>query len=300
MAKTTKQYSGKVKMRTMGATKGKRPDLKLDSEPSNAIADRNAQLIHIGAALLAALIVGGGLYWGVVLVMAGWNHGHILWPQAVSGAAAIGVSIFLARSLSWMCYFAAIMYAFKTHAFESLERLCRSAIKRWKIFPGGASTAALMLVQSLVSRGKFDEAIEIGEQQWTAHGHNPKFNESLAPMYTALGMAFQVKGELKDSIKWTDRGIEALQRSLDELVAKKSWQSKIAGPQGAEWAKQLRMQLAVASFNNASSYFNQQNYRQAKTLFKQALDYCNQSADFPEKGEIMRVSKEQLSRLKHS
>jgi tetratricopeptide (TPR) repeat protein len=289
-----------MKTRTVGAVKGKRPELKLDEAPSNATSDRNAQLIHVAAWILTASLVGGGLYWGVMLVNAGFNHGQIQWGPAVGGAAAIGISIFLARSLAWMCYFAAIMYAFKTQGYDSLERLCRSALKNWKVFPGGAATAALMLVQNLVSRGKFDEAIAIGEQQWEMHGQNPKFNESLAPMYTALGMAYQVKGEPKESIKWTDRGLEALQRSLDELVNKKNWQAKIAGPQGIEWAKQLRMQLAVASFNNASNYFNQMNYRQAKQLFKQSLDYCNQSADFPEKGEIMRVSREQLSRLKHS
>jgi tetratricopeptide (TPR) repeat protein len=301
VAKPTKpQFNNKMQTRTMGAPKGKRPDLRLNTAPSNEGADKQAQMIFIGASAFSVLLIGGLIFWAVSLVVAGYNGGHINWIPVVVGSLMIGAGMFLARTLAWLSYFAAIMYAMKANAWASQERLCRAALKHWKIFPGGASTAVMILVQSLVSRGEFDQAIEIGEQQWALHGEDPKFNESLSPMYASLGMAFQVKGQPKEAVVWTERGITAMERSLQNLVEKKTWQAKMAGIQGVEAVKQLKMQLCVAYFNNATSYFNQMNHRQARSLYKQALDYCNQSADFPEKADIMRVSKEQLSRLKHA
>ena len=300
MAKTTKFGGGKVRTKNLGGAKVKRPELRLDVAPTNEAADKTAQLIYIGLSVFSVVLIGLLLWWAISSLVGGITGGHLAWGAIIGGAVGIGACIFFGRTLAWLSYFGAIMYSMKTHAWVSQERLCRSALKKWRIFPGGAATAALMLVQSLVSRGQFDDAIAIGEEQYKLHGNDPKFNESFAPMYTALGMAFQVKGELKESITWTDRGIQALERALSQLLEKKTWQAKMAGVQGIEWAKQLRMQLCIAHFNNATSYFNQQNYRQAKQLYKEALDYANLAPDFPEKGDVVRVSREQLSRLKHT
>lgn len=301
MGKTSKQFGSKMRTRTVGGgAKGKRQDLKLDETPSNEVADKQAQMIYIGLTFLSILLVGGALYWAFFTLLSGVSGGHLNWAAIIAGSITIGVCIFLTRTLAWLSYFGAIIYAMKTNAWQSQQRLCRSALKLWRLFPGGSSTAALMLVQSLVSRGQFDEAIAVGQEQFNLHGKDPKFNESLAPMYSSLGMAYQVKGDPKESIVWTERGIEAMERALTQIAEKKTWQAKLAGPQGIEWAKQLRMQLCVAYFNNASSYFNQMNYRQARQLYKQTLDHSNQAPEFPEKAEIVRVSKEQMQRLKHS
>lgn len=301
MAKTQK-FGGKMKTRVVSAVKGKKPELQLQNQPSNSQADKRAQMIFYGLSALSVLLIGSALFWAISTLVAGIRPGfaHANWPAVIGGAITIGITIFLARALAWLSYFGAIIYASKTGAWQSLEQLCQSALKRWRIFPGGAATAALMLVQSLVSRGQFDEAIAIGEQQYNLHGNDDKFNESLSPMYTSLGMAFQVKGDSKQSVIWTDRGIASMQRALESIAQRKGWRANMAGPQADEWAKTLKMQLAVAHFNNAMSYMNQMNYRQAKQLFKQAVDYCNQSPEFPEKSEIVRISREQLARLKHS
>jgi hypothetical protein len=291
---------GKMRTKVMGAPKGKRPELRLDAAPSNEAGDKQAQMIFIGLSLFSIVLVCGGLFFSIATLIGGINSGHFLWGAIVGGAIGIGVCIFLARALAWMSHFGAIMYAMKVRAWESQERLCQSALKNWRIHPGGAAMAALMLVQSLVGRGQFDEAIEAGQEQWKLHGEDPKFAETLAPMFTSLGMAYQVKGDPKEAIVWTDRGISAMQRSLADLSEKKTWRAKFAGLQGIEWTKQLKMQLSVAYFNNATSYFNQMNYRQAKQAYKQALDACNQAPDFPEKDDIVRVSREQLTRLKHA
>ena len=300
MAKGQK-FGGKLKTRTVGGVKGKRPELP-QSKPSNADADKKAQLIFVAVSITALLLVLGGLFWSVSMLINGVSGGfaHAHWAAVILGGITLGITIFLARSLAWLSYFAAIMYAARAQAWESLERLCRSALKRWRIFPGGASTAALMLVQSLVGRGEFDEAIAVGEEQYKLHGEDPKFSQSLSPMYTSLGMAFQVKGDSRQSLIWTERGIEAMQKALDELAERKSWQAKLAGPQAAEWTKSLRMQLCVAYFNTANCYFQQNNYRQAKQFYKLAIDTTNQAPDFPEKADIVNVSREQLSRLKHA
>jgi hypothetical protein len=74
----------------------------------------------------------------------------------------------------------------------------------------------------------------------------------------------------------------------------------MAGAQSTQVVGNLKMQLAVVSFNNASSYFNLQNHRSAKVYFQKANEFATQSPDFPEKADLLRASREQVQRLKHS
>jgi hypothetical protein len=76
--------------------------------------------------------------------------------------------------------------------------------------------------------------------------------------------------------------------------------AKIAGIQSAEAVGSIHQQLAATYYTNATNHFNLRNHRGAKEAYRKAMEHANQSPDFPEKADLMRVSREQMQRLKHS
>lgn len=300
MAKAAKFNGGRTKTVLQGPKGGgKRPELPVNKTESNASADKQSMVLFSALAAGTVLLFATALVWGASLIVGGITASPN-WIAILSGFVIVSTSIFIVRSLAWLSFFASIMYAFKSGAWKTQEHLCRVAARWWRFFPGGGSTAATLLVQSLVNRGEFEEALSVGEEQFQIHAGNPKAAQNLAGMYVTLGMAAQMRGESKSSISWNERAIEALLASIEELTTKKSWFSRLAGGQAKEWTGSLRTQLAVATFNNATAYFNTQNHRQSKAQYKKALEYANLAPDFPEKRDLTKVCSDQLSRLKHT
>ena len=300
MAKPTQRGGGRVRTKSFGGAKGQKPELPVNATPSNESGDKQAVLIHYGLLTGSAVITFAIILFSIAQLVGGINSHPLNWFGIVAGVLGLPIAFFVGRSMFWLSFFAPIMVAAKSKSWESQEKLCRKALGFSKVLPAGASTASTMLVQSLVSRGQFEDAMSLGEEEWTAHGANPKFDENLGPLSAALGLAQQMRGEARQSIVWNERAIECFTRSLDNFANKKSLFSKVAGAQSAQVVGNLKMQLAVVYFNNATSYFNLQNHRSAKVNFQKANEYATQSPDFPEKADLMRASREQVQRLKHS
>jgi tetratricopeptide (TPR) repeat protein len=286
-------------MKTMGAQRGKKPEYPIHTADSNAAVDGQARLLHLGLACLAVVLTVGILVWSGGQIFSATTSHPFGWAQLVVGILGLGVSFLVGRSLGWLSFFGPIMLAAKNKAWASQESLCRKAISLSKFFPAGGSTAALLLVQSLVSRGQFDEALAIGEEQYEKGAKSGKLDENLAPLYSSLAMANQMRGDFKQSILWSDRSIESFSKALENFSTKKTIVAKIASLQGPQVVGTLKIQLAVAYFNSASSYFNMQNHRQAKASFQKAVEFAQQAPDFPEKSDMLRFSREQLARMKH-
>ena len=300
MAKPTSRGGGRVRTKSFGGAKGQKPELPVNNTESNEAGDKQAMLIHYGLLTGSAVITLAIIVFSIAQLIGGINSQPINWFGVVAGVLGLPISFFVGRSMFWLSFFVPIMTSARSKSWASQEKLCRKALGFSKVLPAGASTASTMLVQSLVSRGQFDEAMALGEDQWKAHGSDPKFDENLGPLSSALGLAQQMRGEARQSIVWNERAIECFTRSLDNFANKKSFFSKVAGAQSAQVVGNLKMQLAVVSFNNATSYFNLQNHRSAKVYFQKANEFATQSPDFPEKADLLRASREQVQRLKHS
>ena len=286
--------------RTVVKYKGKKPELPVNDEPSNVVADTQSKLIFAAMCLVSTLLVGGALVWSVREgVHAAYGNPANLVGVVVS-VLAVAASVLLARTLIWASLFVPIMFASKSKAWASLESLCNTANKLWRIIPGGSATAAVMLVQSLMSRGQYDDAVKFADDEWQLHHENIEYNRSLAPMYSAVGMVLQSQGDFKNSLMWCDRAIEAFEGLLDQLVNKPSFLAKLANSQNQQVTAGVHTQLAVSYFNSAATHFNQRNYRAAKESYKRTLDHLNSSSDFPEKADLLMATKEQMSRLKHT
>jgi tetratricopeptide (TPR) repeat protein len=301
VAKGTKFNSiGRAKQTVVhGGGRGKRPEIPVNKTESNVAADKQSMMLFSGLACGSVLLFLFAIVWAGASIVAGVTAHPPNWLSIVLAGVTIGASIFIARMLAWMSFFGAIMFAFKMGAWQTQERLCRMASNWWKLFPGGGCTAATLLVQSLVNRGQYEEAIEFGRQQYEVHASDAKAAQNLAGMYVTIGMASQLQGNSKESIVWNERAITALNASVEEMANKKTIFSKIASGQAKEMAGTMLTQLAMVTFNNASCYMSLQNQRQAKAQFKKAIELANQAPDFSEKKELIRQCGDALGRLKH-
>jgi tetratricopeptide (TPR) repeat protein len=294
---------GKMKMRSMnsgGPKGGGKVAFPNQNLPSNPVGDKQAKLLFMAVLTLSVVLCIMGITWCAAQVYYGVINAN--WLGIAVGAVGIGVLVMFARSAVWLSIFAALMFAQKSNAWEAQQFLCDRAMKLKRIIPGGATTAALLLIQGYISRGQLEETIKIGQEQYEEFGNDKNQQQNLAPMYSTLGLAFHMQGQWRDSITWNDRAIEAFAKVLEQMKEKKGFVAKLAGAggQSQEWIKNIHTQLAVTYFNNGTNQFNLRNHRAAKEAYKHAMDHANQAPDFPEKADLLKVSKEQMQRLKHS
>ncbi len=265
---------------------------------SNAAADSKAQM------LCTALMIVFGI---MVLAGVGFSLAQLYQSIVVKadvlgiffGAAGLIVSVLLGRALLWLTFLLPILYASKMNAWKAEEALSKKALGLRKVIPTAGSTAAVMLMQGYIKRGDFDQALAFGEEQFQQNENDKKYLQALAPVFSGVALACQTKANWKDSITWNERAITAFEGIQTEMTAKKGLLQRFAAQQDAQVSGSVKTQLALSTFSNANSYFNLRNFRTAKELYKKAIDLTMQAPDSPEKAEIMRVSKEQLTRLKH-
>lgn len=276
------------------------------SLPINNVAS-NPKGDQIASAASIALLAGS-----VIAVVAGisfsyWQFGPavskhpIEWGPVVWSTITLAIAFVLARALLWLSFFGSAMLAAKMGGWSSLEAITRRAIKYGRFLPNGTPWASLMLVQSLMARGQWKESITVAEEEWTRTGNDKAQAQNIGPLCAAVGMATQAEGQYKDSLTWNDRAIEKINAVLDELgKPKKGLLAKATAVQGDQWTSQLRIHLAAAYFGNANVYFNSQDFRRAKENYKRAVENAAKSPDFPNKSDIIKISNDQLSRLKHA
>jgi hypothetical protein len=275
--------------------------LPVNDTPSNAKGDNMALGLYFALLIASAATLGVGVYFTSNGFVNAVNSTPIDWLTAVAMTVILTLTFLVARSLLWLAFFGPVMLGSKMGAWKTTETMCRRAIKLPKTLSRGSSWSAVALVQSLVGRGQFKEAMEVAEQEWARSGQDPKQFQNLGPLCVAVGIASQVENDHKESLKWNERAITCLTQSYEDLLKPKTGVvAKAMSPQSKEWLGQVRTQLAVAHFNTATIYFQKQDLRRARENFKQSVDHATQAPDFPQKDDIMKMSREQINRLKHA
>jgi hypothetical protein len=303
VAKPIKTGAGKARTREIrqgGGSKPGAPAFPNQGMPSNEVADKQAKLIFLAGMGISTLVLFGGLFWCVALFVSAIRVAPVNILGIIAAVVGVVAMFFVARACVWMSIFAALIFAQKHGAWVATQDLCRRAMKLKKLIPGGATTGALLLIHGHISRGELDETIQIGQQQYEEFGKDPKQAQNLAPMYSTMGLAFHMQGQWRDSLTWNERAVEAFEQTLDQFKNRRGFMAKLAGIQGAEVQGNIHQQLAATYYTNATNHFNLRNHRGAKEAYRKAMEHANQSPDFPEKADLMRVSREQMQRLKHS
>jgi len=289
---------GKVKT-VRKVIKGSSAELPVNRADSNAQGDKQAMVIFYGLLAMAAVLVVTALSFIIQNLIQAASRSPYDWMSVIGFSLLFAISLLIGRGLIWLSFFGAIMYAMRVKAWQTQENLCRTVMKYHRLIPGGASTSGLMLVQSLIGRGEAEEAIKVGDEQWNRLSTKGKEDQNLAPMCSMLGLAHQLRGDFKESIVWSDRAVHLFQKLLEQVKNPKGM-TKLAVMQSPNLAANMQMQLAVAYFNSATSHFNTMNYRAAKENYKKANEHATQAPDSVEKTEILKVSREQMARLKHN
>lgn len=300
MAKSSKVDTRLKTQTILKRPKGAKPELGIDTTQTNPRADSQVKLLFVGLLSLTVILAVLGIFWTVSHLVLSVAHKPTDYIGVVAMTAGTTLILLFARNFVWMSFFAAIMFASKTKAWNSQEYLCRLAIRLRKIIPAGYSTASLILAQNLLGKSKSDDVIEIAQKQWEQVGSKAKNDQNTALLCATAALAQQLKGNTRESISWNNRAIAAFKGILEQIANPKGIMSKILASQSRHWVGTIHMHLAVVLTQNANCHFNLMNHHQAKESYKQAVENANRAPDSPEKREILRLSREQLGRLKHA
>jgi len=245
-----------------------------------------------------AVLLGGGFY-SVTTFQGAITASPLDWGKLILATVSLAAALLLARALFVFSFFGAIMLGTKMGAYKSVESNCKRVMTLPSFLSKGTAWASLALVQSLVGRGQYKEALEVAETEWNRTGEDAREAQNMGPICVTAAIASQVENDHKAAQEWNNRGIAALNKSLELLKnPKKGLLEKLAASQAGDWEGQLKIQLIMAHFQNANILFSKNDQRRAKENFKKVVEYSNTCPDFPQKSDIIKVSREQLSRLK--
>lgn len=273
----------------------------VNTAPSNEQGDKYALLLFYGAQALAVILLVGGIAFSSINMMRALNAKPLDWQLCIWMTVALAFTFIFTRSLAWMGVLGSVLLASKMSAWQSQEDICRKAQKMQKIMPSGAAWGAMVLSQSLATRGQYKETIEVAEAEWARNGSSDKNDQTIGPTCATASFASQMEGDLKGAMLWNERTIETLGRAVENMKKpKKGLMAKAMSAQSGNYVGQVSMQVGAAYFGNANIYFQQNNKRQAKENYRKAIEYLNQSPDSPQKAEILKVAKDQMAQLKHA
>lgn len=293
------QFKGQ-QQRVVKTMKMDAPAMPVNTAESNKQGDQYATLMTIGLVAAAGAVLLGGGYYAITGFQASIAASPTDWGKIVLMTLVAVASLLLTRALIWFSLFGPIMLGTKMGAWKSVESNCKRVMTLPSFLSKGTSWASLALVQSLVGRGQYKEALEVAEAEWNRTGEDARDAQNMGPLCVTAAIASQVESDNKGAQEWNNRGIAALNKSM-ELLKKpnKGPLEKLAASQAGDWEGQLKTQLIMAHFQNANILFSKMDQRRAKENYKKVVEYCNNSPDFPQKSDILKVSREQLSRLKH-
>ncbi len=277
------------------------PSMPVNTDESNPRGDQLSTALLLALLILSATVLVGGIYWGITGFHAAFIQSPKDWVQCIAMSLVIVASFMLARSVAWLSMFGTVALASRMGSWKMVETVGSKGPLFRKVLPGGSPWLTTALVQSLVNRGQYKEALVAAQDEWDYYSKDDKQRTNLGTLAFTAGLAQQGIGSIKESQMWNERAIEILNLSLEQLSKpQKGLVARFASTQSAQALGQLRMQLAAAYFNNATIYFNSNDHRRAKENYKQAVENAKKAPDFPQRNEMVKFGQEQLGRLKHS
>lgn len=292
----------KMARKNMGSAAGGQ-QFPVNNAPSNKQYDNLGLALFITALTLSLCSLVGGSYYCISQFVQAIQSQPIQWMTCILMTGFLVVALYTARTLVWLGFFGTVMMCSRMGAWKRAEETATLGIRLGKFMPNGTGWAAMALSQSLLQRGLFKESLVVAEDEWQRNGDNPKQAINMGPLCACAGMANQVEGNIKQTLVWNERALSSLNYMYQEYsdpAKEKGLMRKITKSQSAEWLGQIKMQLAATHFNNATIHMGANDHRRAKESFKKAVEFAVQAPDFPQKAEILKMSKEQLGRLKHS
>ena len=275
--------------------------IPVNTTPSNETGDRLSAALLIALIAVSTCTLLGGVYFSTTSCRTAIAHAPIDWLQCLTSVLVLAACVLVARSIFGLSFLGSTMLAAKLGAWQTVESVGRAAMRLRKVLPGGSAWLSAALVQSLVNRGQYEDALTVAEQEWDMYSTDDRGKQNLGTICFAAGIANQAQGEFKQAQVWNERSLDILKKSLDKLQnPKKGWLAAATAVHSNELLGQVRMQLAAAYCNSATFHFNVMDYRRAKENYRLSVEHAVKAPEFPQKADIVRFGNEQLSRLKHS
>lgn len=263
---------------------------EIPAEPGKQ--DRLCNAIFVGGLSFGALTLLGTSY----LLASGFSSA--LKQQPVEIWTLVGLTVmvvalgFILRGIVWASFVGTTMLASQIKAFHAQEKICKTALKMKKFFPGSTAWASQGLMGLMATRQQFKELIAFGVQEYES---TRKKDQNLAPLCAYIGMAQQVVGDAHSAILWNERAIEYFQKGIAPFE-KVTADAKVPN---RDMVDSIIMQYASALANLGSNYFSVNNFGKAKKNFHLSLEQLNRCKDNAQKQMLISGINEHLARLKH-
>lgn len=214
------------------------------------------------------------------------------WLHAGFMFVSLLLALFLLRAVIWGAFVLGAGMASRTQSWAAQTKICTWAMKVRDILPGGASWAAQAIIQQLMTRGEYEEVIDLGTREYELMVSRKSKDHTLALLCSCVGLAYQSKNENHRAIEWNERSAEqfkAMFASLDKNAKKLAGQGLV---------DQLSMQYAGVYANLGALYLALGNKAKAKENFKLSMEQARKLPDSAQKRELVEKIQEQLTRLK--
>jgi tetratricopeptide (TPR) repeat protein len=219
----------------------------------------------------------------------------IHWPQAILYTVLVAMGLSLMRAVVWGSLILSAALASRTQSFKAQMDICQWAIKFQYLLPGGASWAVQAIIQRMIAKEQYKEAITLGSTEYEIMAKkNPK-DQSLANLGSCVAFAYQMQNENHRAIEWNEKSVKSFEQ-IFESIAKSGGIKKFAGQSVVET---LQIQYAQVLLGLGSAYLGVQNRLKAKEHLKNALTQARKAPDSAQKRDVIRACEECLSKLKH-
>ncbi|MBU6454448.1 MAG: GAP family protein [Cyanobacteria bacterium REEB67] len=252
-----------------------------------------------------------GVFWGTLIVgalanialvyfvahnaIAAYSEHPINWLPAILNTLFLVMALSLLRAVVWGSFVMSAALANRTQSFKAQTDICQWARKYRRLLPGGASWATQAIIQRMLTKEQYKDAIALGSAEYETVVKKDPRDQSLANLCSCLGFANQMLNEQHRAIEWNEKAVDCYQKLFVELEKSKGM-SKFAAKNVVD---NLQLQYAQVLAALATSYLYTRNRVKAKEHLKNALAQARKAQDSPQKRDVIRVCEEQLGQLKH-
>jgi len=219
----------------------------------------------------------------------------INWFPAILYTVLLAMALSLIRAVVWGSLVLSASLASRTQSYTAQMSICQWARKLRYLLPGGATWATQAIIQRMISKEQYKEAIALGSAEYEVLAKKNAKDQSLANLCACIAFAYQMQNEQHRSIEWNEKSVQSFEE-IFASIAKSGGMKKFAGQSVVET---LQIQYAQVLVGLGIAYLSVQNRMKAKEHLKNALQQARKAPDSAQRRDVIKSCDDQLSRLKH-
>ncbi len=140
------------------------------AKPAPVGPERNGLCYSVfGGCMITGLILDAFLiYYLAHNAVVAYGEHPINWAQAILYTVLVGMALSLIRAVVWGSFILGAALAGRTQSFKAQLDICQWARKFHYVLPGGSSWATQAIIQRMITREEYKEAIALGSGEFEA------------------------------------------------------------------------------------------------------------------------------------